>query len=213
MNPLQLCKKLYANYKSQSWWPANSGFEVCVGAILTQNTAWNNVEKAVANLKKAKMLSCEKLADSKLEKIARLIKPSGYYNQKAKSLKLFCQYVQKNYKGSLQRLFSLPVLALRKELLSLHGIGNETADSIILYAAGKPMFVIDAYTKRLNERLPLNPKAETYARLQAFFQSALPKSPRLYNEFHALVVRHCKEACRKKPLCNALNFPMLLQRY
>lgn len=213
-----LFEKLFAEFGEQGWWPvteksesiptyktrsalsAQQKFEVCTGAILTQNTSWGNVEKALQNLKKEKMLSCSALAKAKRKKIANLIRSSGYFNQKAERLQLFCRHIEKQHNGSLKKMFSLPTAELRKELLSLKGIGPETADSIILYAAGKPVFVVDAYTKRLNERLGLS-KANDYSSLQGFFESALKKDARLFNEFHALIVRQCKETCRKNPFC------------
>ena len=204
MQPKQLFEKLFAAFGEQYWWPAEQGknreFEICVGAILTQNTAWGNVEKALQNLKKAKMLSCSAIANARKQKIAKLIRSSGYFNQKAERLQLFCRHIESKYNGSLKKMLSKPVAELRKELLSLKGIGKETADSILLYAANKPVFVIDAYTKRLAERLKLHDKLD-YDSLQAFFESALERNAQLFNEFHALIVRFCKQTCKKEPLC------------
>jgi endonuclease-3 related protein len=205
MQPLILYAKLYSAYGKQDWWPASRGknkeFEVCIGAILTQNTAWSNVEKAISSLKSQNSLSIQAISGMRPQKLARLVKPAGYYNQKAGYLKEFCNHVLQKHSGKLQKLFSQQIPALRSELLSLKGIGPETADSIILYAAGKPVFVIDAYTKRLNERLALKPELKTYSELQSFFHSKLPKNTQLFNEFHALIVKHAKESCRKKPAC------------
>jgi len=195
----ELFKKLYEEYGPQHWWPARSKFEVCVGAILTQNTAWRNVEKAIANLRSARLLSLEKIASADVKKLAELIKPTGYYNQKAHRLKLFCNYVLEKY-SSLDNFFSLPLEELRKELLSINGIGEETADSIILYAANKPTFVVDAYTRRIVSRV-YGIDFSTYSDLKQFFEDNLPKSTNLFNEFHALLVEHAKLHCRKKPSC------------
>ncbi|MBU1120508.1 MAG: endonuclease III domain-containing protein [archaeon] len=201
MTPIQLYKKLYASFGSQHWWPASSRFEVIVGAILTQSTSWNNVEKAIKNLRKAKLLNSRKIASAKKQKIAGLIKPALYFNQKALYLQEFCRYLGKNYNHNLNKLFSKELPALRKELLSLKGIGEETADSIILYAAEKPIFVVDAYTKRILKRI--YGKGDLgYVEVQSFFHSALPKNTKLFNEFHALLVKLGKDYCKKNnPLC------------
>lgn len=200
-NLLKLYKTLYSYFGPQHWWPAKSKFEVCVGAILTQNTAWQNVEKAIANLKRAKKLSLQGILSLSEKELAELIKSAGYYNQKAKRLKLFCEYVEQNYAGSLKHFFNKPLAELREELLSLHGIGYETADSIILYAAEKPSFVIDAYAVRIMERF-CNVKLKSRAELKQFFEDTLPKDVKLYNEYHALLVELAKNFCKKKPLCN-----------
>jgi len=218
MDAMQLFGKMHLQYGPQYWWPVtekgeakpsykkrsslsqSQKLEIAIGAILAQNTNWKNVMKAIENLNNAKMLECKKLADSRERKIASLIKPSGYFNQKAKRLRLFCRHLQKNYSGRIQTLFKKPVLELREELLSLHGIGEETADDIILYAAQKPVFVVDAYTLRLCQRLFGIEKAD-YSLVQDFFHKNLTKNTGLFSEFHALIVEHCKQYCRKKPEC------------
>jgi endonuclease-3 related protein len=200
-NLLELYKKLYTYFGPQHWWPAQTKFEVCVGAILTQNTAWQNVEKAIANLKKVRKLSLQGMLSLSEKELAGLIRSAGYYNQKAKRLKLFCEYVKENYNGSLRRFFNKSLDELRKELLSLHGIGSETADSIILYAAEKPSFVIDAYTVRIIERV-YNIRFKSRTELKQFFENRLPKDTKLYNEYHALLVELAKNFCKKKPLCD-----------
>lgn len=200
MQSLNLYKKLYSHFGPQHWWPAKSKFEVCVGAILTQNTAWQNVEKAIENLKKERALSIKKIVEMNNKKLAKLIKPSGYYNQKAKKLKFFCKYLLDNYKGDLNKFFNKPISELRAELLSLHGIGNETADSIILYAAEKPVFVVDAYTTRFLGRFYAK-AGLGYVEVQQFFESQLPKDALLFNEFHALLVEFGKNYCKKNPEC------------
>lgn len=192
---------LLAAYGPQHWWPADEPFEVIVGAILTQAAAWANVEKAMANLKRDGILSPNSLRGTPLEELARLIHPCGYYNSKAVKLKAFADRLGEGLADSLERLFSREVEPLRRELLSIHGIGEETADSIILYAARKPIFVIDAYTRRIMQRLGLGPGEDTYAAFQAYFMDNLPLSEPLFNEYHALLVRHGKSTCRRRPLC------------
>ena len=197
---------LFRRYGPQHWWPAEGPFEVMVGAILTQSTAWTNVEKGIANLKKAGVLSpgsLRKLSDSEL---ADLIHPCGYYNAKAKKLKAFAGWFGSRYGDSLEEMCAVPVEVLRKELLDVYGIGEETADSILLYACSKPVFVIDAYTRRIVDCLGLQPGGRNYRDYQALFMENLPHDVRLFNEFHALLVVHGKLACRKKnPVCSDCN--------
>ena len=198
----EIYQALFARYGSQHWWPGDTPFEVIVGAILTQSAAWGNVEKAIANLKKAGALNPVSLRKLELSKIAELIYPSGYYNAKALKLRAFVEHLGAVHHDSLDKLFSLDIFTLRHELLDIHGIGPETADSIILYAAYKPVFVIDAYTRRIISRLGLNPAREDYSSYQALFTENLPAGEKLFNEYHALFVRHGKEVCKKKPLCS-----------
>ncbi len=193
--------RLRAAYGPQHWWPADSPWEVIVGAILTQSAAWTNVEKAIANLKAAGLLSPAGIHAAAQEDLARLVYPSGYYNAKARKLKAFALRLHDGYQDQLEALFALDLPALRAELLSIHGIGPETADSIILYAAGKPSFVVDAYTRRIACRLGLADPSVSYQDLQALFTGNLPPDAPLFNEFHALFVCLAKEACRKHPLC------------
>ncbi|MBI1743963.1 endonuclease III domain-containing protein [Candidatus Acetothermia bacterium] len=200
----QIYDRLLSHYGHQDWWPADSPFEVIVGAILTQNTAWTNVEKALANLKFEKLLTPKKLARVSLPKLATLIRPAGYYNQKAKKLKIFLDYLSAEYGLNLERFLRLPTERLREELLSLWGIGEETADSICLYAANKPIFVVDAYTVRVFSRMGLVSEDISYAALQTLFMSNLKHDARFFNEYHALIVMHGKLTCRKRePLCTA----------
>jgi endonuclease-3 related protein len=198
---LEIYHCLLVHYGPQRWWPADSPFEVIVGAILTQAAAWGNVEKAIANLKRAEALSPAALRHIPTDDLARLIHPCGYYNSKAQKLKAFVQVLGEEYGDDLAALFSLDVSQLREKLLSIYGIGEETADSIILYAAGKPIFVIDAYTRHILRRLGLGPGGESYAAFQKLFMDNLPHQTYLFNEYHALLVRHGKEVCKKKPLC------------
>ena len=197
MTPRELYLILFKRFGPQHWWPAETPFEVCVGAMLATNTSWSNAEKAIANLKKLKMLTVKAIAKADLKKLENAVKPSGFYRQKARRLKDFAAYVLENY-GSVERMLSQPTGMLRRELLSLKGIGPETADSMLLYAAGKPVFVVDAYTFRLAKRLRLT-KAKTYDEMKAFFERELPA--KRFNEMHALIVRLAKENCRKKPRC------------
>lgn len=197
----QVYQRLYSYFGPQRWWPAKSRFEVVVGAILTQNTAWKNVEKAIANLKKAKLISPQKLYRTKTAKIARLIRPSGYYNIKARRLKNFLKVLFADFKGDLSRMFAERPDELRERLLKIKGIGQETADSILLYAAKKPRFVIDAYTRRFLLRHRLIKDGAAYQKVQSLFEKHLPKRTSLFNEYHALLVRLSKQFCRVKPLC------------
>lgn len=192
---------LFSHYGPQHWWPAETPFEVVVGAILTQNTNWSNVEKAIAALKHARALSPRKLGSLSQAQCASLIKSAGFFNQKAQRLKQFVTFLDEKYQGDLAQLFSMPVDTLRTTLLALNGIGPETADSIILYAAHKPVFVIDAYTLRLLERVGI--PAHTYHEAQQVFEQALPREVTLYQEYHALMVALAKTHCRKKPVCAA----------
>jgi endonuclease-3 related protein len=188
----KLYKALYQAFGPQHWWPAKTPFEVVIGAILAQNTNWGNVEKAIANLRRGGMLSPKKILESRKSKIENRIRPSGYYRQKTRKLKAFVEHLFKKHNGSLKKMFSQNMKALRGELLSIHGIGEETADSIILYAAEKPSFVVDAYTKRIGHRLGLF-KTSGYDEIKAYFEKNLPCSAKLYNEFHALLVALGKE--------------------
>ena len=190
-----------ACYGPQHWWPAEEPFEVIVGAILTQSAAWGNVEKAMANLKSAKALSVKVLNHLSLGEVAALIRPCGYYNAKALKLKSLTHWLEKYYGSNLDKLFANNTDHLRQQLLSVHGIGGETADSIILYAANKPIFVIDAYTRRIINRIGLAPDNNSYTAYQTLFMDNLPADVRLFNEYHALLVCLGKRVCRSRPLC------------
>lgn len=198
---LDIYHRLLARYGPQHWWPADEPFEVIVGAILTQSTAWANVEKAIARLKEAGALSIDRLLALSADEVARLIYPSGFYNAKARKLRAFVMDIKGSGGGDLKSLFALDIPTLRRHLLSINGIGEETADSIILYAAGKPVFVVDAYTRRTFQRLGLLSPEEDYAAVQSFFIKNLPEEADLFNEYHALLVRHGKDACQKRPEC------------
>ena len=193
---------LLKRFGEQHWWPADTPFEVVIGAILTQSTSWKNVEKAIDNLKNIDALNAEHLHKIDVDELATLIKSAGYYNAKARKLKEFINHLYRNYDGDLACMFESDGRKLRKELLSIWGIGPETADSVVLYAAQKPEFVVDAYTKRIFSRLGYVKENIDYAGLKKFSEQNLPRDVKIYNEFHALLVRLGKEHCKKtKPLC------------
>jgi len=201
---LKVYEKLTRAFGPQKWWPADTAFEVILGAILTQSTSWQNVERAIANLKNSKSLSFEKLLKMKTHRLAQLIKPAGYYNVKAQRLKNFISFMEKNYSGDLNRMKKQDTSILRRQLLSVCGIGPETADSILLYAFQKPVFVVDAYTRRIFSRHGYVKEGIDYEALQRFFTRVLPAQGRLFNEYHALLVRLGKEFCKKtKMKCQA----------
>ncbi len=195
-------RELFKAYGPQEWWPGDTPFEVIVGAVLTQNTAWANVEKAIANLKHQRLLTPARLAGIPSRKLASLIRPSGYYNIKTKRLKHLLAFILNDYSGSLANMFTADTESLRPNLLAINGIGPETADSILLYAGGKPCFVVDSYTKRIFSRHGLIAPDAVYDKVQRLFTDNLPRETSLYNEYHALIVRVGKEHCKKKkPLC------------
>ncbi len=194
-------EKLLSKFGPQHWWPGETPFEVIVGAILTQNTNWGNVEKAIVNLRTAGLLSPSRLQEVPLSKLAVLIKPSGYFNLKAKRLKNFVEFLFREYHGDLRRMAREPLDILRRKILSVNGIGPETADSILLYALEKPVFVIDAYTKRLLSRHALVDPAAEYQDMQKIFMENLPRDRQLFNEYHALIVKLGKDFCKPKARC------------
>ena len=198
---LNIYHRLMARYGPQYWWPAQEPFEMIVGAILTQSAAWRNVEKAIANLKAARALSPKALRRLSLSEVAALIHPSGYYNAKAVKLKSLAHWLGKYYDDNLNKLFICNTDYLRQQLLSIHGVGRETADSIILYAARKSVFVIDAYTRRIIDRIGLAPDSNSYIAYQALFMDNLSTDAGLFNEYHALLVCLAKDVCRSHPLC------------
>jgi endonuclease-3 related protein len=198
---LEIYDILADHYGPRGWWPADSPFEVVVGAILTQNTAWTNVEKAIANLKQLGPLTPEALVRLPEETLSDAIRPSGYYRRKAKRLRNFLDLLTNGFECRLDSLFDLPTESLREELLAVSGIGPETADSILLYAAGRPVFVIDAYTNRILSRHQLLPEETSYAEAQEWITDHLPEDVELFNEFHALLVAVGKDFCRPRPKC------------
>ena len=206
-NPGTQLQKMYdvldGYFGNLHWWPGESPLEVIVGAILTQNTNWTNVEKAIQNLKAHKLLSVRALVNVPEAELAERIRPSGYYNIKARRLKHFLVYLWTVHRGNLDRLFRGDTWEIRRGLLAIHGIGEETADSILLYAAGRPIFVVDAYTKRILLRHGLIGANADYREVQALFMDNIPSSVPIFNQYHALIVETGKRFCRKKPLCLA----------
>lgn len=194
---------LFAAYGPQHWWPGRGRFEIIAGAILVQNTSWRNVERAIANLRKANLLSPAAIHQVSAATLARRLRPSGYFRQKTKTLKTFVAFLLRQYRGSLDRLFSTPTSDLREKLLALRGIGPETADSILLYAGKQPVFVVDAYTRRILERHQLAHSKAGYEEIRSLFESSLPRDDQLFNEFHALIVHTGKNHCLKSaPDCS-----------
>jgi len=193
---------LFAGFGPQHWWPGNSRFEIILGAILTQNTSWNNVEAALTKLRAADLLSPAAIEKVSLRRLERLIRSSGYYRQKARKLKAFCEFLRREYAGSLKRMFETPTIILREKLLEIFGIGPETADSILLYAGQHSVFPVDAYTKRLLLRHGwINDKTK-YEDIRWMFERQFPGDARRFNEFHALIVATGKKFCRnQQPLC------------
>lgn len=198
-------QRLFAALGPQHWWPGETAFEVMVGAVLTQNTAWANVERAIANLRAAGRLDCRQILALPDAALAELIRPAGYFNVKARRLKALCAFLaEQGVASAPQRLRALGTLPeLRRRLLAVHGVGEETADSILLYALELPIFVIDAYTRRIFTRLGFLHGGETYAQIQQAFMAQLPADVPLYNEYHALIVQLGKSVCRPKPRCAA----------
>ena len=192
---------LLGRYGEQRWWPAKTRGEMMLGAVLTQNTAWTNVEKALANLRANDALKFAALEKASAEELAEWIRPAGYFNQKSVYLKEMARVLRDRFDGSLNQLFALKTPELRKELLSWKGVGPETADSILLYAAKRPVFVVDAYTKRVCARHGWIDEKASYDAVAKLFTDNLPADVQLFNEYHALIVRVCKEHCNTKPKC------------
>ena len=216
LTPTTSYQTLFKKFGKQKWWPVNREyhkknnsdprFEIIVGAILTQNTAWSNVEKALNNLKKENIIDSKKILETDIDFLKETIKPSGFFNQKANRLKNISSHIHKKYDDNLDDFFNRPIKEIRNELLSINGIGPETADSILLYAGNKPIFVVDAYTKRICKRIPLKTNI-FYDEIQKYFESNITKNykkeeiTQIYNELHALIVELAKNFCKKKPEC------------
>lgn len=198
---LSIYHTLLRFFGEQGWWPADTPFEVMVGAVLTQNTAWRNVERAIENLKEEGVLTTLGLRGIDEARLAELIRPAGYYNVKAKRLKSLIEFLDGGYGGDLMRMFSEPLLSLREKILTVRGIGPETADSILLYAGGKPIFVVDAYTRRILSRHGMITDGASYGDIQSLFMGSLPQDVSLYKEYHALFVQLAKTFCKTKPHC------------
>ena len=198
---LRLYDRLHRRYGPQRWWPARSRFEVVVGAILTQNAAWRNAERAIERLRAAGALDHHAVLRVAPARLAALLRPSGTFRLKARRLRAFAEHVARRHGGHLGRLLALPLPELRAELRGILGIGPETADAIALYAAGRPIFVVDAYTRRILARHRLVAADADYETVQALLMGHLPHDPALFNEFHALLVRVAKDHCRTRPRC------------
>lgn len=198
---LRLYRTLLRRQGHSGWWPGETPFEVCVGAILTQNTSWANVEKALAELRRRRVLSFRGLRALAPRRLAPLLRSAGTYNVKARRLLAFVEFLGREYGGEVARMRREDRFTLRKKLLAVPGVGRETADSIALYAAGLPLFVVDAYTRRVFSRLGLIRGDESYDEIQRFFMRALPEDAALYNDYHAQIVRLAKDVCRARPIC------------
>jgi endonuclease-3 related protein len=198
---IRIYDTMFNHFGPQGWWPGRTRLEIAVGAILTQNTAWHNVEKAIRNLRQAKALSVSSLHAMRHNTLANLIRPAGYFNVKSKRLKNFITMIAADFDGSIGRLDRLNTEALRKKLLDVNGIGKETADSILLYVFNRPVFVIDAYTRRILSRHNMIAGDEEYDDIRRFFETHLPTQTRLFNEYHALIVCIGKYFCKPKPKC------------
>ena len=189
------------HYGPQQWWPGDTCFEIMAGAVLTQATSWTNAAKAISNLKVVDALTPRAIRSLSHKKLAALIYPCGYYNSKAQKLKALAEYLGQRFNDDLKAMSDEKIDVLRPQLLEVYGIGEETADDILLYALGKSAFVVDSYTKRLFFRLGLAPEKASYSTYIGMVHTDLPSSPELFNEYHGLIVHHCKEVCRKEPLC------------
>ena len=197
----EVYRKLFNHYGPQDWWPAETPFEVMVGAVLTQNTAWSNVERAIENLKQNHCLTPEDILEAEINNLAEWLRPSGYFNIKAKRLRNFCQWYVSEGQFNVLSLWNTK--KLRNGLLSINGVGPETADDILLYVFDRPVFVIDAYTRRLFSRLGFESADEGYEHLRSIFEKNLPAKAAMFNEYHALIVAHAKEVCKKMPNCGS----------
>jgi len=198
MDLMDAYSRMLEHFGPLGWWPADTETEMMIGGILTQNTTWASVEKAIGNLKRENLLTLEAILKSKDSRLKTAIRPAGYFNQKAKKLKIFSEYVLGNY-GNVHEF--LKSKDLREQLLGIWGIGKETADSIVLYAAHQPRFVVDAYTKRVFSRLGHIPENATYDEIQELFETRLKKDAELFKEYHAQIVELAKTYCKKKPVC------------
>ncbi|MDX9820965.1 MAG: endonuclease III domain-containing protein [Syntrophales bacterium] len=207
MNPKLRLRRIYssldAHFGDLHWWPGETPFEIIVGAILTQSTAWRNVETAIGRLKNRQIMNPRSMRLLPEQELASIIRPAGSFNVKAARLKAFLRFLHEDYGDSLDRMFAVDTPSLRSALLAVHGIGPETADSILLYAGGRPTFVVDAYTKRILSRHSLISSAADYPSIQRLFMASLPKEIAIYKQYHALIVETGKAFCRKTPICSA----------
>jgi len=209
---MKIYDKLYKAYGPRHWWPGETPFEVMVGAILTQNTSWRNVEKAIQKLKNKGVLNAEGIHQLRKSQLAPLIRSSGYYRIKAERLKAFVDFLFENYDGNINRMGKERLKTLRAKLLKVNGIGPETADSILLYGLKKPIFVVDAYTKRVLLRHGMISESASYGEIQRLFMNHLPHNKRLFNEYHALLVHLGKTLCKKVPRCDICPIKGVEQR-
>jgi len=205
---IKIYKRLLENYGEQNWWPADSKLECAIGAILTQNTSWNNVEKAIINIKSVMDLTIENLSVLSTNELSLLIRPSGFYKQKAKRIKRLIEFINNQYDGKIENMEHENLKSLRAGLLSINGIGPETADCILLYVVNKPVFVIDKYTYRLLYRHGFIVRETSYSEMQNLFMENLEKRSGLFGEFHALIVEVGKNHCKKRAICEdcPINF-------
>lgn len=203
--------RLSERYGPTGWWPGDTPFEIAVGAILTQNTAWRNVELAIANLKRHKLLAPRAILDCPADKLENVLRPSGYFRVKAQRLRSFCQHLVDAYAGSIERMAARPLGELREELLGVHGIGPETADDILLYACGHPVFVVDTYTRRILSRHGHTTADMPYEELRNVFEAALPSNVTMFKEYHGLIVYVGKDYCRTHPRCEGCPLAPTLQ--
>ncbi len=205
---IKIYKKLLENYGEQNWWPADSKLECAIGAILTQNTSWNNVEKAIINIKSVMDITIENLSVLSTNELSLLIRPSGFYNQKAKRIKRLIEFINNQYEGKIENMEHENLKSLRAGLLSINGIGPETADCILLYVVNKPVFVIDKYTYRLLYRHGFIVRETSYSEMQNLFMENLENRSGLFGEFHALIIEVGKNHCKKRAICEdcPINF-------
>ena len=197
----KIYERLLRTHGPQGWWPADSSFEMMVGAVLTQACTWVNAERAIAALRSADALCAAAIMAMPEPELARLVRPAGYFNAKARKLKALASFLMDRFGGDPAGMSQVPTERLRHMLLSVHGVGEETADDILVYAANRPVFVVDAYTRRIAARLGLAPDGAGYSELSALFAGAMPKDAPILGEFHALLVRHAKQTCRNSPRC------------
>lgn len=198
---IHIFDRLLLAFGQRRWWPGESPLEVMVGAILTQNTAWRNVERAISNMKEQAILDMDVLIEIEEETLAAIIRPAGFYRLKSARLKGFIREFHRRYGGNIENTHAIPTRELREQFLGVKGIGPETADSILLYALDRPVFVVDAYTKRFLKNHGIYNGSSDYHDIQSFFTHHLPEDAYLFNEFHALIVRLCQTHCKKKPQC------------
>ena len=198
----EIYERLLAHYGPQDWWPADSAFEVMVGAILVQSTAWANVERAMANLKAANAMSPASIRSMDLEELEALIRPSGFFRVKAKRLRVLCEFLGERFGDDIGSMAERQTAGIRRDLLEVNGVGAETADDILLYALGRPVFVVDEFTRRVFHRLGWCGADAGYDELQAVFHERLTRDAQMFNEYHALIVRHGNSTCRRRPLCS-----------